>query len=60
MERELEHAEQMVEHHIGGAVFIGVDPVLSMLRGLPRYDGLVKRVGVPLPRTASAPHTTST
>ncbi|HEY4657949.1 MAG TPA: hypothetical protein VIH11_00430, partial [Gemmatimonadaceae bacterium] len=56
-ERMLYHMEQMVEHHAGACVFIAADRCLATLRGNPRYDALVRRVGVPLPRTASAPHT---
>lgn len=41
----------------GGLVLIGVDPVLSPLRGHPRYDALVRRAGLP---TASGARTTST
>lgn len=53
----LDHLEQMVDAHAGGAVFIGVDPALRRLRGHPRYEAILSRVGVP---TASAPHTTPT
>lgn len=56
-ERMLHHLEQMVEHHVGACVFIAADRCLATLRGDPRYDALVKRVGVPLPHTASAPRT---
>jgi serine/threonine-protein kinase len=59
-ERMVDHLELMVEHHVGGCVFAGADQCLVTLRGNPRYDALVKRIGVPLPRTASAPHTAST
>ena len=38
------------KHHVGGSVFIGVDPVLSRLRGIPRYDAIVRRVGAPQPQ----------
>lgn len=59
-ERVLYHLEQMVDNHIGGCVFIAADEVLKPLRGDPRYDALVTRVGAPLPRAASAPHTALT
>jgi serine/threonine protein kinase len=49
--------EAMVDAHVGGAVFIAVDPTLRTLRGNPRYDAIVRRVGSPM---ASAAHTTST
>lgn len=56
-ERMLYHMEQMVEHHAGASVFIAADRCLATLRGDPRYDALVRRVGVSLAHTASAPHT---
>ena len=59
-ERMLDHLELMVEHHVGGCVFAGADQCLVTLRGNPRYEALLKRIGVPQPQTASAPHTTST
>jgi len=59
VERVLYHAGQMIEHHLGAAVFLGVDPFLVSLLGDPRYVALLKRVGMPLPRTASVPHTAS-
>jgi serine/threonine protein kinase len=40
--------EAMVEAHVGGSVFIAVDPTLRTLRGTPRYDEIVRRVGSPL------------
>ena len=40
--------EAMVDHHVGGAVFIGVDPTLRELRGHARYEALLKRVGSPM------------
>ena len=49
--------EAMVDAHAGGAVFIGVDPTIRTLRGNPRYDAILRRVGSPM---ASAAHTAST
>jgi serine/threonine protein kinase/tetratricopeptide (TPR) repeat protein len=57
VERALAHAERMVEAHVSGCVFIGFDPCLSSLKGMPAFDRLVRRVGVPLQHTASAPRT---
>jgi hypothetical protein len=57
VDRALDHLEALVDAHVGNAVFLAVDPNLRALRGNPRYDAIVKRVGSP---TASAAHTTST
>ena len=51
-EGAIHHLERMVEHHVGGCVFVGVDPVLTRMRGMPRYDEIVRRVGAPLPQMA--------
>jgi serine/threonine protein kinase/tetratricopeptide (TPR) repeat protein len=55
-EAALDHLEKMVDAHVGGSVFIGVDPKLRRLRGNDRYEALLRRVGSPM---ASAPHTAS-
>jgi hypothetical protein len=52
----LGHLEKMVEAHVGGVVFIGVDPTLRQLRGNDRYEAILKQAGSPM---ASAPHTAS-
>ncbi len=44
----MDHVDRMVEHHVGGCVFLGVDPMLTRMRGMPRFDAVVRRVGVPL------------
>lgn len=56
----LDHLERMVDNRVGRSVFIGVDASFKCLRGLPRFEALVSRVGAPQPHTASAPHTAST
>ncbi len=56
-EAALDHLEKMVDAHVGGAVFIGVDPTLRQLRGNDRYEAVLRRVGSPM---ASAPRTEST
>jgi serine/threonine protein kinase len=53
----LDHLERMVDAHVGGAVFIGVDPTLRRLAGDDRFEAVLRRVGSPM---ASARHTTST
>jgi serine/threonine-protein kinase len=59
LDEAIDHLERMVERHIGGCVFLGVDPGLQRLRGHPRYDAVLRRVGIPQPQTASATHTAS-
>jgi serine/threonine-protein kinase len=54
--KALDRLEKLVDSQAGGAVFIAVEPTLQTLRGNPRYEALINRVGVP---TASAPHTAS-
>lgn len=54
----LDHAERMLDAHVGGSVFLAVDPFLVPLRGHPRYEALVRRLGVPL-HTVSESHTAS-
>lgn len=56
----LDHVERMVDLHLGGCVFLGVDPGLKSLHGHPRFEAALKRVGVPLQQRASAAHTAST
>jgi tetratricopeptide (TPR) repeat protein len=47
LEPAMDHVERMIEHHVGGCVFVGVDPGLARMRGLARFDGLLRRVGMP-------------
>jgi eukaryotic-like serine/threonine-protein kinase len=54
------HAERMVDEHLGACVFLGVDSSLVALRDHPRYQALLKRVGVAPQHMASAAHTAST
>ena len=56
-DQALDHLEQMVDAHVGGSVFIAVDPTLRLLRGNERYEAVLRRVGTPM---ASTPHTAST
>ena len=52
----LERLERLVNSRSGMAVFVQADPCLRALRGHPRFDALIQRLGAP---TASAPHTVS-
>ena len=52
-ERALDHLERMVDAHVGGVVFLGIDPILSTLRGNARYDALIARAGIPVVRSAT-------
>jgi serine/threonine-protein kinase len=56
-EAAVDHLEQMADARVGGAVFIGVDPALRRLRGHPRYEAVLRRVGSPM---AARPHTAPT
>ena len=49
IEKAFVHLDRMIEAHVGGVVFLGVDPCLSRLRGTARYDALLARAGVPVP-----------
>ena len=60
VEEALHDVERMADEHSAGCVFLGVDPSLSSLRGQPRYEAVITRVGVSPPRMASAAHTVST
>ncbi|MBW8862485.1 MAG: protein kinase [Acidobacteria bacterium] len=59
-EEALHHVERMVENHVGGCVFLGVDRALEPLRSHPRYQEALRRVGVGPQRRASEAHTAST
>jgi serine/threonine-protein kinase len=60
LDEGLSHVEQMVEAHIGAAVFLQVDPAFRSLHGHPRFEALLNRVGAPRSPMASEPHTAST
>lgn len=59
VDEALHQIERMADEHIGGCVFLGVDPSLASLRDHPRYQAVLRGAGVALPRTASTPHTAS-
>jgi tetratricopeptide (TPR) repeat protein len=52
LQKALDHLERMVEHRAGRAVFLGVDQSLSPLRGNPRFEAILKRIGAPQPQMA--------
>jgi hypothetical protein len=56
IDRALDYLEKMIDAHVGGVVFIGVDPTLRQLRGNQHYEAILTRVGSPM---ASAPRTAS-
>jgi eukaryotic-like serine/threonine-protein kinase len=53
----LDEVERLIESRSGNAVFVAVDPCLRRLQNVPRFQQILKKLGVP---TASAPHTVST
>ena len=60
VDEALDDVERMVDAHLGACVFLGVDPNLAPLRAHPRYQAVLKRVGVGPQHMASAAHTAST
>ncbi|CAN5859164.1 hypothetical protein BH24ACI5_BH24ACI5_04100 [soil metagenome] len=50
-EQAIDHLERMVDNRVGRSVFLGIDASLAPLRGNPRFDAMIKRVGTPLPQT---------
>jgi tetratricopeptide (TPR) repeat protein len=56
IDQALDHLDRVVDHHVGGAVFIGVEPTLKQLRGNERYEAILRRTGSPM---ASTPHPAS-
>ncbi len=55
----LDNIERMVDQHIPGCVFLGVDRDMTPLHGHPRFEAALTRVGIPRPQGASAAHTAS-
>jgi TolB-like protein len=51
-DRAIDYLEEMVEAHAGGSVFIGVEGCITSMRGIPRFDALLRRIGAPQPQTA--------
>lgn len=54
VDRALDHLDRMVDEHVGGVVFLGIDPILSTLRDHPRYAALLRRAGIPHVEPVSA------
>jgi serine/threonine protein kinase/Tfp pilus assembly protein PilF len=50
-DRAIDYLQRMVDAHVGGVVFIGVEPALAPLKGNPRYESVLKRAGVPMVST---------
>jgi len=51
-DRSIDHLERLVDARAGGSVFIGADNALAPLRGRPRYEALLRRIGGPQPQMA--------
>ena len=51
-DRAIDYLEAMVDAHAGGSVFIGVEGCIRSMRGIPRFDALLRRIGVPQPQMA--------
>jgi hypothetical protein len=47
VDEALEHLTALVDLHHGSAVFLAVEPSLVSLRGNPRFEALLARVGMP-------------
>ncbi len=43
----IDYLERLVDARAGGAVFIAADNALAPLRGRPRFEALLKRIGGP-------------
>ncbi len=56
VEPALDYLERVVDARMGVAVFMRVDAYLDPLRGHPRFETLMTKVGVP---TVSIPHKAS-
>jgi tetratricopeptide (TPR) repeat protein len=50
-DQAIDHLEQLVDARSGRAIFIGADHALARLRGMPRYEALLTRIGIPRQQT---------
>lgn len=48
-----EHLEAAVRERLGSVIFLATSPNWTDLRDDPRFDALVRRIGIPVPRRAS-------
>jgi eukaryotic-like serine/threonine-protein kinase len=53
-ERAMEYLEKAYEAHSHWLLYLHIDPSMDPLRGRPRFQHLLRRVGLPLPQQASA------
>ncbi len=57
-EEAMQHLSTLTDLHFGGPVFFAVDPMLKPLAGLPAFEDLLTRIGMPRTPTASTLRTT--
>jgi serine/threonine protein kinase len=50
-DKALDHLDRMVSNRAGGSIFLAIDPSLAALRGLPRFEAIIKRIAAPQPQT---------
>lgn len=53
-ERAIEYLEKAYEDHSHWLLYLHIDPSMDPLRGTPRFQHLLQRVGLPLPQQAPA------
>jgi hypothetical protein len=53
-ERAMEYLEKAYEDHSHWLIYLHIDPNIDPLRNKPRFQHLLRRVGLPLPQQTSA------